>query len=104
MLSGIRSSLSSGPGRRYSENSILSSCERASSRRELSDLSLGSTDKLNGGQDTSVNMPKREMMFSPICEQNEEAPDYPEVKENSVELTIHSTPNAMIDIVLEAKK
>ena len=114
LFTSTRSSLSSSPGRRTSVNSVLSSTERISSGRRLSDISLVSTERLGYGKETKssfVNnnyLAKRETMFSPIHEHSEEDLDTDaEVKETAldpVELTIHLTLNMKeINVVLEPR-
>lgn len=79
----------------------------------MSDVSLGSADKLIAGENTkSLSLHnsysvKREVMFSPIHEHNDET-SHSEIKEsalNSVELTIHFTPNMtnVPDIIRETQ-
>ena len=78
LVVSVHSSLSSSSGRRTSMNSYLSS-ERIG--RRLSDVSLGSTDKLSSGRDTRLSssnntcLAKREVTFSPIHEHMEEDSD-----------------------------
>jgi len=107
LFSSARPSLLSSSGRHCSVNSILSSTEKVSSERRASDVGLGSADKLSSGRDTKLlssnnsYLVKREVMFSPIHEHNDEVSDT-EIKEsalNQYEMTIHFAPN-MTDVVL----